>query len=174
MSLNVTASRVLTACLCIAISACSTVILSAATTPAEELLPAGATRDVVRAKFGEAISSEPVPAGYGIAHIRTHEKRSHILMRQIEVNTERGFKREWPLVEWSTREVYRYNGAIRGAHDAGESTSLALMTAGVSELVTAPHAAAASRTRTWLVTVWYDREGVAVGFNWKEAPLLNQ
>ncbi len=48
------------------------------------------------------------------------------------------------------------------------------MTAGVSELLTVPANATASREREYLITVWYDQSGSVVGFNWKTVPISSK
>lgn len=161
-------------CICALLPACSTALLSATTTNAEDFLPTGSTRGTVRTKLGDALSIEPIPESHSISHIKTYERNSHILVKRVVTRTANSYKDDWPVIAWSTRETYRFRGAIRGLHDAGESASLALMTAGVSELLAAPAAAAASREREYLITVWYDQSGSVVGFNWKVAPTVSK
>lgn len=159
---------------CVLLTGCSAALLSATTTSAEDLLPRGATREIVRAKLGNALSAEPIPESHSISHIKTYERNSYILVRRVVTRTPNSYKDDWPVITWSTRETYRFRGAIRGGHDAGESASLALMTAGVSELLTVPANATASREREYLITVWYDQSGSVVGFNWKTVPISSK
>jgi len=143
-------------------------MLSATTTNVDDLIARNSTRTEVRKKFGVPTLAEEIPASHSIPHILTFEKRALILVDKVSVS--RGAQRQWPTIRWSTREEYEYVGSLRNSHDAGEATSLALMTFGASELIMLPHAAGQASARRYVISVWYDDRDVAVGFSWKEVP----
>lgn len=148
------------------LSACSSLMLSATTTDVDDLIAQYSTRAQIQKKFGPPILTEEIPSSHSISHILTFEKQARILVDKVIAPG--AATRQWPAILWSTREEYEFEGSLRNSHDAGEATSLALMTFGASELMMLPYAAGKASTRRYVVSVWYDANGVAVGFSWKD------